>query len=302
MNSRSPALVIALALAACPAPVHACSQCLCGTPFPADALGGVTPLQLRYGIEDRYLSKENALEDEPGIEAEREHRVGAYVVWRAMDRLALLGRLPYNFKEITETPEGEAGITEHEQGLGDAELLALVGIAHGAGMNPGVLGAVIGVMAPTGPNDRHDEFGEREDEHLQPGTGAWSGTLGLNATLPVSGGTFDSGILGRVNGENSHGYHYGNTLLYNAGFITKGYHGWSGIAQMNGRTASEDDLGGGEKGEHTGGTVLYMSPGVRWLGPRGVSLDALVQFPVVESLHGIQDEHTTARLSLSMNH
>ena len=74
------------------------------------------------------------------MEAEREHRVGAYVVWRAMDRLALLGRLPYNFKELTETPAGEAGITNHEQGLGDAELLGIPTVlVVGRGLKDGLL-------------------------------------------------------------------------------------------------------------------------------------------------------------------
>src|SRR5881392_2060717 len=119
---------------------RACSQCMCGTPFPADALGGVVPMQVRYGFEDRYLAKSNGLDERPGIEREREHRVSAFVLWRATDRLALLGRLPYNVKEIRESPLGAEASTQSSSGFGDAEVSGLVGLAHTNGRHPIVFG------------------------------------------------------------------------------------------------------------------------------------------------------------------
>ncbi len=99
-ESRRTALmfVIALSLVApaalTPAIASACSQCMCGTPFPADVLGGVVPSRLTFGLEDRYLSKRNALDEGPGHEEEREHRIGAFALWRPMNRLSLLARIP----------------------------------------------------------------------------------------------------------------------------------------------------------------------------------------------------------------
>jgi hypothetical protein len=161
---------------------------------------------------------------------------------------------------------------------------------------------VLGVVAPTGPNNRTDTGGERLDEHLQPGSGAWSGSAGLNLTLPGHQGTFLASVLGRLNGENDHGYRYGNAVLYNAGFYTPRRQGWSATVQANGRTAARDDLGEGVEGQHTGGTVVYLSPGLRWQSGFGVAVEGLVQIPVIESLYGIQDEHTTAHIALSMDH
>src|SRR5438477_569376 len=103
---------------------------MCGTPFPADALGGVVPAQVRYGFEDRYLSKSNALDEGPGEEREREHRVSAFGVWRPLDRVALLARLPYAVKEIRQTPLGEATETRTSRGLGDGEVMALIGLVR----------------------------------------------------------------------------------------------------------------------------------------------------------------------------
>jgi hypothetical protein len=281
--------------------VRACSQCMCGTPFPADALGGVVPMQVRYGFEERYLSKASALDEEPGTEREREHRVSGFMLWRASDRLALLGRLPYNVKKIEETPLGGEASTQTAQGLGDAEAMALVGLAHTSGEHPTVFGMVLGVTAPTGSNNVENDNGERLDAHLQPGTGAWSGTAGLNVAVSVGGGIVDGSVLGRVNGKNSHDYRYGDVLLFNAGYTTPARRGVRLVAQVNGRSAERDQLEDGTIGENTGGTVVYLSPGARWQTGLGLDIEGAVQVPVVESLFGDQDEHTTGRVALSLS-
>ena len=110
----------------------ACSQCMCGTPFPAGVLGRVVPTQVTYGIEDRYLSKTSGLDDGPGEQQELEHRVAGIAAWRPSDHLALLGRLPYDIKQVIE-PAGQARQgTRASRGVGDAELTALVGLARGS--------------------------------------------------------------------------------------------------------------------------------------------------------------------------
>jgi hypothetical protein len=271
---------------------------MCGTPFPADVLGGTVPTRFTYGLEDRYLSKSNALDEGPGSEDEREHRVAAFGQWRPLDRLALVGRLPYAVKEITTRPEGEPPSVATTRGLSDAELLAMIGITHGARSS---LGLVAGATAPTGSNDLTDASGERLDAHLQSGTGAWTGTGGLNLSLTAAGGTFEASAIGRTSGENPHGYRYGNVLLFNAGFISRSSSGVRLLLQVNGRSAAKDRLESGTMGENTGGTVVYASPGVRWISGFGLGLEAAVQIPVAQALYGDQTEHTTARLSLSMS-
>jgi hypothetical protein len=298
MNLLLLLLLLGLALTS---QARACSQCMCGTPFPADALGGVVPMQVRYGFEDRYLSKSNGLDEGPGTEREQEHRVAGFVLWRAADRLALLGRLPYNVKQIRESPLGEESTTQRASGFGDAEVSALVGLAHINHGYPAVFGLVLGVTAPTGSNVKHDDAGQRLDAHLQPGTGAWSGTGGLNIAVTIGSGILDASALGRVNGTNAQGYRYGDTFLYNAGFTSNVWHATRLLAQVNGRVAGRDRLEDGTIGANTGGAVTYLSPGFRWSGVPGLDVEGALQFPVAPSLHGDQTEHTTARLAISMS-
>jgi hypothetical protein len=161
---------------------------------------------------------------------------------------------------------------------------------------------VLGVTAPTGTNDAKDEDGEGLDEHLQPGTGAWSGTGGANVSLGASSGTWDASLLGRLNGESSHGYHYGNALLYNAGYASQPLRGVQLLVQINGRYASRDRLEDDTFDENTGGTVTYGSPGLRWNSAFGLIVEGQVQIPIQQSLYGDQTEHTTGRLTLTYAH
>lgn len=280
---------------------QACSQCMCGTPFPAGVLGGVVPKQVTYGFEERYLSKTSALDDGPGLEEEREHRVSGYAMWRPLNRLALLGRLPWNVKQVTELPGTESPGTQTTHGLGDAELTVLAGVLRGGGWHALTLGLVLGGTAPTGSNDVRDASGQRLDIHLQPGTGAWSGTTGLNVAMSATRGTWDASVLERISGTSAHGYRYGNAVLYNAAFTSHSWNGVQLLAQLNGRWAARDRLEDGSLGEHTGGLVTYAAPGIRWQIGAGLGIEGAVQVPVAQRLYGVQSEHATGRVMLSMS-
>ena len=280
---------------------QACSQCICGTPFPAAVVGGVVPMQFTYGFEERYLSKTSGLDEGPGQEEEREHRVAGFALWRPWNRLALVGRLPYNVKQITQHLPGLGTSDQRSSGVGDAELLALAGVGRTAGRHPMTLGLVLGGTIPTGSNKARDANGERLDIHLQPGTGAWSGTAGLHLATSRSTGTWEASLLGRTNGTSTHGYRYGNVLLYNAGFISSAWRGVRLLAQVNGRSAERDRLEDGTVGENTGGMVTYAAPGLRWQSGTGLMVEGSVQVPMGQRLYGDQTEHATGRVTLSLS-
>lgn len=296
--------IVSLSLAALfvPALAWSCSQCLCGMPFPPDALGGPAPSRFRVGLDERFLSKQNALEGAPGIEKEQEHHVGLWAVARAGSRVSLLARVPYVFKEITEEPVGDVSSTEKNDGIGDAELSALVKLREFplGGERSALLSLVAGTRIPTGSNDAKDETAVRLDEHLQTGTGAWSGLVGLDLTFGLSAARLDLNAAWRGNAENSHDYRYGDVLLYNAGLARRIGSVLELSLQANGRVAKKDRLEDGTLGENTGGHVVYASPVVRWFAGSGVLFEASAQIPVASSLNGEQEEHATARVAVSL--
>ena len=118
--------------------------------------------------------------------------------------------------------------------------------------------------------------------------------------MPTSGARLDFNLSYRANGENSFGYRYGHAFLYNAGLAKRAGAAWELALQANGRVAAKDDLGDGTQDGNTGGHVLYVSPLARWLWSSGLQLEASAQFPVASDLNGIQKEHATARVALSL--
>jgi hypothetical protein len=274
---------------------------MCGTPFPAGVLGGVVPMQVTYGLEERFLSKTSGLDDGPGEEQELEHRVAGFALWRPLNRLALLGRLPYNVKQVTEQVGLAAPTTQTSSGVGDAELTILAGLARGVGGRSMNLGLVLGGTAPTGSNEVRDAAGQRLDIHLQPGIGAWTGTAGLNLAMRGARGTWDASVLERISGTSAHGYRYGEAVLYNAAFTSHSWRGVQLLAQLNGRWAARDRLEDGRVGENTGGLVTYAAPGLRWLIGAGLGVEGVLQVPVTQRLYGDQREHATGRVALSMS-
>src|SRR5215831_7002172 len=133
----------------------ACSQCMCGSPLPAAYLWGPEPDHFRFGFEERYLSKANALDAEPGTEDENEHRVSGYGLWRPVEPVLLLGRLPYSFREQIQTPVGGPQTTTRNSGFSDAELtvswrVVQPWVGEGRRATVSLLG---GAIAPTGSNN-----------------------------------------------------------------------------------------------------------------------------------------------------
>jgi hypothetical protein len=271
-------------------------------PFPPEALGGPAPSRARFGIEERYLSKQNALEEAPGVEREQEHHVSALAVTRLSRRVLLLGRLGWVTKQIREEPIGEAASAERSRGLGDAEISALARLREFSlgGERAALLSLTGGVRIPTGSSQLRDPSGERRDEHLQPGTGAWSGLLGADLLLPLSWARLELNGSYRRNGTNRAGYRYGDAVLYNLGVARRLGSVLELSMQLNGRVAAQDREGDGILGANSGGHVLYASPALRGFAGAGLMLEAGAQFPFASDLHGDQEEHATARFALSL--
>lgn len=158
-----------------------------------------------------------------------------------------------------------------------------------------------GVKLPTGV--RHETNGDEEAEvTIQPGTGSRDLILGVT----YQGGTVrNAGVAGpmgnaalipffasatyRRNGRGTYGYARGDEVQLSAGSevpVTAALHI---IGQVNVRHTEKDDVGAtGENPALTGGTQLYVSPGLRLLAGGGASFYGYVQVPVVQRVNGVQ--------------
>ena len=276
----------------------ACSQCECGSPTPPGYLLDTAYQRFSYGLEDRYLSKENALAEQPGHEEQWEHRISGLLYYRPSERIGMQLRVPYVIKTNEESVTGESPVRNHADGFGDVAVRARLEVARFVGTTspPRTLALIADATAPTGSNTLKDDSGERLEAHLQPGTGAWTGTGGAAFDIARLGSALSASVLYRVNGTSSYGYHYGNTLLLNAGYARTLSHSWEAALELNARSAKRDVMENGSDDPNSGGSLLYVAPSVRYIMGGAASLQFLVQVPVAQDLYGDQTEHATARL------
>lgn len=181
---------------------------------------------------------------------------------------------------------------------------------------------LLGLKTPTGDTDeRHgDEILEAE---LQPGSGSWDALFGLAFTHRVGRWSFDASVLYTLATEGTQDTDLGDLFLYNAAVSYRltsfggpapmfhgaraheagdGTHGHAHshaaeaspgaaldlILELNGEWHGQQETAGA-KDQNSGGTTIYVSPGLRlsidqWSGFVSVGV------PVVTELGGIQAE------------
>lgn len=158
-----------------------------------------------------------------------------------------------------------------------------------------------GVKLPTGA--RHETNGDEEAEvTIQPGTGSTDVVLGATYQGGILRDTGVGGPMGstaliplfasvtyRRNGRGTHEYRRGDEVQVSAGSEYPLAQSLHVIGQVNVRHSAEDAVG--ETGENpalTGGTFVYVSPGLRLLAGNGTSVYGYVQIPVLQRVNGVQ--------------
>ena len=164
------------------------------------------------------------------------------------------------------------------------------------------LWATGGVELPTGKRHPQNDEGETAEPTLAPGSGSVDvfGGVVFQTQMPVT--SLSHGVLGnaavmpffagatyRRNGRGTEDYRLGDELLVNAGVLYPVFTNLQVIAQVNGDFRGKDDVGDtDEDRDHTGRTLIYLSPGLRVGLPGGIAAYWIVQVPVYQRVNGIQ--------------
>ncbi len=220
----------------------------------------------------------------------------------------------------SERPETvDRGDTE---GIGD---LALLGQYRFYGQDNGGLQAslITGLKMPTGKTGERDDQGELFEAEFQPGSGSWDPMLGLAVSQAFgrwsTGGNvlytiategtqhtdlgdrffYNGAVSYRLTGaqvetsppvamqhaEHEHGHqHQHNQSFSDTGLVV------DAVLELNGEWQAKQTISGVDD-PNSGGSVVYLSPGVRvasnrWSGFVSVGL------PIVNDLNGLQSEPT----------
>lgn len=228
------------------------------------------------------------------------------------DDLTLGLRLPYIQRQNVREADHHvfdhgAGAHEHAdrilnlgdpEGLGDATLFGEYRFFRSVDQQTH-LAALFGVKLPTGETHRKYD-GERLETEFQPGSGSTDGLLGVAATHLSGALSYDASLLYSVVTTGAQHTDLGDVLSYN---LATSYrlggerpanpydltqpHAWDLILELNGEHREREQIRG-QREENTGGNIVYLAPGVRYLNKTGWGLALSLGVPVVENLNGTQ--------------
>jgi len=206
--------------------------------------------------------------------------------------LALFGILPYLDRELDLTVPGGQRITRDTNGIGDAQLFARYTIFQKD--LPGWtfrIAPFLGLKLPTGDDNNRDSFG-RLPQPLQSGSGSWDPFGGVTATYQTLDYEVDSQLSYKANTE-ANGLEFGDEFRFDTSLqyrlwpreLGAGAPGFLyGIIETNLLHQAKNEIGG-TNDPNSGGTKLFLSPGLQYATRRWV-LEAIVQLPVVQNLNG----------------
>ena len=221
--------------------------------------------------------------------------------------LSIFGVLPIVGKRLkVSTPGGR--IKRTTSGLADARLFARYTIfKDNAPGRTFRIAPFAGIELPTGKSRDRDSFGLLPPG-FQAGSGSWDPFAGVAITYQTLAYQIDVAASYKHN-TTARNYRFGDELALNASLQ---YRVWPGeldatsasfvYAVLEGNLLYQGrDRLGGVKQANTGGTKLFISPGLQYVTRRWIA-EAIVQIPVMQHLNGSALEDSfTVRTGIRFN-
>ena len=139
----------------------------------------------------------------------------------------------------------------------------------------------------------------------RPGSGSWDPLLGTAASKRLGAISFDANLLYTFAARGAQRTNLGDRLHYNLATSyrvgnEKNHHdsnetaehrhiAWDLILEVNGEWQEKQKISN-VVDENSGGSLVYLSPGVRLCGDNGWAATLSVGIPVIEEVNGVQHE------------
>lgn len=148
-----------------------------------------------------------------------------------------------------------------------------------------------GVKLPTGSFDESNAANQEAERSLQPGSGTTDAVVGARYDVATTWGGvalrgFASMQLQAPLRERGH-YRPGAQYSVDVGADYAFTPTWKGLLQVNGQI-KERDRGADAEPDTTGGSVVWLSPGIAYAVGRRQEIYGLVQLPLYQRVNGIQ--------------
>jgi hypothetical protein len=174
--------------------------------------------------------------------------------------------------------------------LGDMRVTTRHGLASdGESLN--TRGVIVGLKLPTGETDATNADGDPAERTLQPGSGTTDLIAGMYLNGPlhfdtqIATGFLQAQIQYPLNARDD--FRPGNQYLLDLGMAYPLTSAWSGLLQLNAQI-KDRDRGGEAEAEDSGGSFLWLSPGLSYTLTRSAKLYGFVQLPLYQRVNGIQ--------------
>jgi outer membrane putative beta-barrel porin/alpha-amylase len=207
-------------------------------------------------------------------------------------KLALFAALPVLDKELDVTTPGGMRVNRGTSGVGDARLFGrytfYVDNAPGRTFR---IASFAGIEIPTGADRDTDSLGLLPAT-LQLGSGSWDPFFGIVSTYQTLDFEVDVQAGYKVN-NSANGFEFGDEARFDASLqyrvwpreLTRDTSGFIyGVIEANLVHRARNEIGGIPVA-NSGGTSLYLAPGLQYVTRRWIA-EAIVQLPVVQNLNG----------------
>lgn len=222
--------------------------------------------------------------------------------------LALFGVVPYLDKKLELTDSSGRRIARSTRGIGDIQLFGRYTLfqkdMRGSNFR---IAPFLGLEAPTGDDDDTDSFG-RLPATVQLGSGSWDPFGGLIATYQTLDYQVDAQVSYKANTE-ANDFEFGDEFRFDASLqyrlwpreLGSGVPGFLyGVLETNVLHQAKNRSGGADD-PNSGGTTVFLSPGLQYVTKRWV-LEGIVQLPVVQDLNGTAlEDNFTVRAGFRVN-
>ncbi len=234
-----------------------------------------------YRTQLRFLS---ASDDPTPLDRDIDlYAIPNVLVYGATARTTIFGIFPYLSRSVDFTA---AGLPQSDDvnGFGDLRFLVRQTVyAKDALQRTSRLGLLAGLEIPSGK----EEFSSHSTDYQ----------LGAVYTLQDGRHELDADLIYKINTE-GRGRELGDELQYNLAYEVR-VSPWEWpergtpsqiylVIEANGKTSLETRSGGAKLGD-TGGTIVFLSPGIQFV-TRRVIYEGSIQIPVVQNLNGGQVE------------
>jgi len=152
-------------------------------------------------------------------------------------------------------------------------------------------GVIAGLKLPTGETGVTNAEGDLAERTLQPGSGTTDAIAGMYLNGPINFGTqiatgfLQAHIQYPLNARDD--FRPGNQYLLDLGMSYPLSPAWSGLMQLNAQI-KDRDRGGEAEPLDSGGSFVWLSPGLSYTLTRAAKIYGFVQLPLYQRANGIQ--------------